>query len=112
MFRRLIAPAMLPSFGISIGNKQRKRLEAAGKFPKRVWCSARKHAYVEDEIIAYGEERIRQRDLTGELSPDMDSVVAIRTRRKATARGYNENSRDRQARPQGNSAQRPPAGRL
>ena len=72
MFRRLIAPAMLPSFGISIGNKQRKRLEAAGKFPKRVWCSARKHAYVEDEIIAYGEERIRQRDLTGELSPNMD----------------------------------------
>jgi hypothetical protein len=69
MFRRLIAPAMLPSFGINIGNKQRKRLEAAGRFPQRVWCSARKHAYVEDEIIAYGEERIRQRDLARELRP-------------------------------------------
>jgi hypothetical protein len=78
MFRRLIAPAMLPSFGINIGNKQRKRLEAAGKFPKRVWCSARKHAYVEDEIIAYGEERIRQRDLLSELRPHIPQRLQSR----------------------------------
>jgi predicted DNA-binding transcriptional regulator AlpA len=62
MSRRLIAPEALPNYGVPIGNKQRKRLEAAGKFPKRVPLTERRHAYVEDEILAYGEARIRLRD--------------------------------------------------
>jgi hypothetical protein len=62
MSRKLITPEALPGYGVLIGNKQRKRLEAEGKFPKRVPVTERTHGYVEDEIVAYGEARIRLRD--------------------------------------------------
>ena len=66
MSRKLIAPEALPSYGVLIGNKQRKRLEAQGKFPKRVPVTERTHGYIEDEIVAYGEARIRLRDRGGQ----------------------------------------------
>jgi predicted DNA-binding transcriptional regulator AlpA len=62
MAKRLIPPADLPSVGITIGNDTRKDLEAEGKFPRRVWVTERTHAYVEDEIFAYIEARIAERD--------------------------------------------------
>ena len=63
MTRRLIPPErLLPDFGIPIGNKQRQRLEADGRFPRRVPVSARRHAYVEDELLAYAEQCIARRD--------------------------------------------------
>jgi predicted DNA-binding transcriptional regulator AlpA len=62
MSRKLLLPEALPEYGIGIGNKQRQRLEAMGRFPKRVRVTERTYGYVEDEIIAYSEERIRQRD--------------------------------------------------
>jgi hypothetical protein len=62
MSQRLLPPATLREYGITIGNKQRQRLEATGRFPKRVAITERTHGYVEDEIIAYSEARVRQRD--------------------------------------------------
>ena len=62
MIKKLIPPERLPEHGIPLGNKQRKRLEDAGAFPRRVQTSARSHAYIESEIIAYAEACIARRD--------------------------------------------------
>jgi predicted DNA-binding transcriptional regulator AlpA len=59
----LVSPDRLkPDFGISIGNAQRKRLEADGRFPKRVPVTERSHAYVLGEIQAYVQARLAARD--------------------------------------------------
>jgi hypothetical protein len=61
--RRLVAPDRLhPDFGITLGDRQRKDLEAEGKFPKRVPVTERTHAYVEDELFDLISARIAQRD--------------------------------------------------
>jgi hypothetical protein len=62
MSQRLLPPATLREYGITIGNKQRQRLEATGRFPRRVAITERTHGYVEDEIIAYSEARVQRRD--------------------------------------------------
>jgi predicted DNA-binding transcriptional regulator AlpA len=62
MARKIISPSELPERGIKIGDKQRQRLEATGLFPKRVAVTARTCGYVEDEIQAFIEARINQRD--------------------------------------------------
>ena len=63
MSPRLIAPSELAQYGITFrSSKYLKRLEDAGQFPRRVQISPRKHAYVEDEIIAHGEALIAKRD--------------------------------------------------
>jgi hypothetical protein len=62
MARTLISPMELPKYGISIGDRQRKRLEDEGKFAKRVPLTERTYAYVEEEIISYCEARIAERN--------------------------------------------------
>jgi predicted DNA-binding transcriptional regulator AlpA len=62
MSRLLVAPDRLVDYGMTLGARQRRRLEQAGAFPKRVPLTDRTYAYVEDEILAYAEERIRARD--------------------------------------------------
>jgi len=59
---RLVSDDRLPEFGIKLGNAHRKRLEAAGCFPKRVQITERSHGYVEEELQAYIEVRIAARD--------------------------------------------------
>jgi prophage regulatory protein len=60
--QRIIPAGQLPDRGITISNDQRKRLEDAGQFPRRVPVTARTHGYIEAEIDAYLECRIAQRD--------------------------------------------------
>jgi hypothetical protein len=55
---KLISPHKLPDHGIDLRDRQRRRLEDAGLFPKRVPLSARRHAYVADEIEAYIKHKI------------------------------------------------------
>jgi predicted DNA-binding transcriptional regulator AlpA len=63
MARNLIAAGDLPARkGISLSERQRKRLEDKGLFPKRVQISERTHAYVEQEVDAHVEARINERD--------------------------------------------------
>ena len=63
MARTLIASGDLPARkGITLGDKQRARLEDEGLFPKRVRTSARTHAYVEEEIDEHNEACIAARD--------------------------------------------------
>jgi hypothetical protein len=62
MPKRLIPSQNLPSKGIVIKDAQRKELEERGLFPRRVYVTERKHAYVEDEIDAYNEAKIAERD--------------------------------------------------
>jgi predicted DNA-binding transcriptional regulator AlpA len=62
MARRIISPEQLPEKGISLSNDQRRNLENAGRFPKRVPITERTHGYVEEEIDAYLESRIAARD--------------------------------------------------
>lgn len=53
---KILAPDELPSW-VPKSDKQRRRWEVAGKLPKRLRISARKHGYVADEISA-AEDRI------------------------------------------------------
>jgi prophage regulatory protein len=43
-------------------NEHRRRLERAGKFPKRVYLSPQRYAYVRSEIEAWVRDRIAERD--------------------------------------------------
>jgi hypothetical protein len=60
--RRVLSPDQLPAKGIILGNEQRKSLEQAGVFPRRVPITERTHGYVEDEIDTFLESRIAARD--------------------------------------------------
>ena len=60
--QRIIPAGQLPDRGITISNDQRKHLEDAGQFPRRVPVTARTHGYIEDEINRYLDSRIAQRD--------------------------------------------------
>ena len=62
MSGRLIAPEGLPGFGITLCNRQRRRLEAAGRFPRRVALSDRTYAYLEAELLDYLGRCVRARD--------------------------------------------------
>jgi predicted DNA-binding transcriptional regulator AlpA len=62
MGTRLISPDRLPDYGIRISERHRRRLEARGEFPKRVQITGRTHGYVEDELIAFSEAKIAERD--------------------------------------------------
>jgi hypothetical protein len=57
---KLILPAKLPDFGIDLGDRQRRRLEDAGQFPKRVPISGRRHGYIAEEIAAHIERLIAE----------------------------------------------------
>jgi predicted DNA-binding transcriptional regulator AlpA len=59
---QLMLPERLPDLGIDYSDMQRRRLEAAGKFPRRVKLSERKHSYVADEIMAWIRQRLTERD--------------------------------------------------
>ena len=60
----LIAPNELPGHGIVLSDKQRRRLEAEQKFPRRVPVSAHTHAYVLEEILSFSKAQIAKRDST------------------------------------------------
>ncbi len=62
MARQILSPEDLKSKGITLSNDQRKNLERAGLFPKRVPITARTHGYVAEEVDAYLESRIAARD--------------------------------------------------
>lgn len=59
---RLVLPETLPDSGIDYSDMHRRRLEAAGKFPRRIQLSPRKHAYDHGEIMAWIRARIDERD--------------------------------------------------
>ena len=40
-------------YGITLTERQRRRLEAQGLFPRRVKISARSHGYFNDEVEAF-----------------------------------------------------------
>lgn len=60
---KLIPPDKLPDppFAIPIGDRQRRRLENAGEFPRRVPTSKRSHAYVEAELVDYLKRKVAER---------------------------------------------------
>ena len=58
MTTKLVPPQRLPDFGICLGDRQRRRLEDADQFPKRVAISSRRHGYVAEEIAAHIERLI------------------------------------------------------
>jgi predicted DNA-binding transcriptional regulator AlpA len=77
---KLIASEDLPQKkGITLKNARRLELESQGLFPKRVYVSERKHAYVESEIDAHIEAKISERDAKladcGFVSIDISKLV-------------------------------------
>jgi prophage regulatory protein len=62
MSRKIISYTDLRSKGIPLSKPQLWRLEKDGKFPKRVPISLGRYGYVEEEIDAYIDSRIRARD--------------------------------------------------
>jgi hypothetical protein len=59
---KLIPASDLPRYGITIGNKQRQRLEAKQRFPRRVHPTKNTHAYVEAEILGMIAACVAKRD--------------------------------------------------
>jgi predicted DNA-binding transcriptional regulator AlpA len=60
----VIDAAGLAQIGIKYSRSQRDRLEAAGKFPRRVRLGCRKAVYVVAEIQNWLAARIAERDTT------------------------------------------------
>jgi prophage regulatory protein len=81
--------------GISLGRRQLDRLEAAGKFPRRVHISERRVGWVAEEIDAYMAAKIANR--CGAQTKVSISIEATEEWRRAreTAVGSNaETARD------------------
>ncbi len=62
MISKITAAEDLPKFGVVLSDRQLKRLEDAGQFPKRVRLTSRSHGYVTAEIVAYQDQKIAARD--------------------------------------------------
>jgi len=61
--RRIIPyESLKPNKGIPFSKPHLWRLEKAGNFPKRIPLSAGRHGWAEDEIDAYIERKIAERD--------------------------------------------------
>lgn len=59
--RRLLSWTQLKELGISFSREHLWRLEAAGKFPRRIYLSPQKVAWFEDEILEWLAERDAER---------------------------------------------------
>jgi prophage regulatory protein len=59
--RRLLTYGDLKAIGISFSREHLWRLEAANKFPRRLYLSPQKIAWYEDEILAWLAERDAER---------------------------------------------------
>ena len=62
MAKRIILFDQLEGKGVPLGKTQIWRLENAGKFPKRIYVSPGRYGWVEDEVDAYIEQKIAERD--------------------------------------------------
>jgi prophage regulatory protein len=60
--RRLLTYKGFKAIGISFSREHLWRLEAAGKFPRRIYLSPQKIAWFEDEILAWLAERDSERE--------------------------------------------------
>lgn len=58
---RMLTFNELKDHGVLLGRRQLDRLEAQGKFPKRVHVSEKRVAWVETEIDAYVRKQIAAR---------------------------------------------------
>jgi prophage regulatory protein len=58
---KLLSREDLKRFGINYSDVQLRRLESAGKFPKRVHLPSRRCMWVESEIVEYINQCIRRR---------------------------------------------------
>ncbi len=58
---RMLAFPELKDHGVLLGRRQVDRLEAQGKFPKRVHVSEKRVAWVEAEIDAYVKKQMAAR---------------------------------------------------
>jgi hypothetical protein len=67
MAQKLISPADLPDYGITLGDRQRRTLEMQGRFPRRVQITERTYGYVEAEIMEMIEKKIEARNRAGEM---------------------------------------------
>jgi predicted DNA-binding transcriptional regulator AlpA len=52
----------LLAFGIRFSREHLLRLEAASKFPKRIYLSSQKVVWLSDEVVAWRLEREAERD--------------------------------------------------
>jgi prophage regulatory protein len=59
--RRLLTYKDLRAIGISFSREHLWRLEAAGKFPRRIYLSPQKVAWFEDEVLAWLQARADER---------------------------------------------------
>lgn len=59
---RLITQKQLPDKGITYTPEHIARLEKAGKFPKAVWLSTKRKAWVEAEVDDWIAALVSQRD--------------------------------------------------
>ena len=60
-YRQLLTAADLKAIGIGFSREHLWRLEAANKFPRRIYLSPHKVAWFEDEILAWLDARAAER---------------------------------------------------
>ena len=60
--RRLLTFNELKALGLSFSREHLRRLEAARKFPRRIYLSPQKVAWFEDEILVWLAERDADRE--------------------------------------------------
>jgi prophage regulatory protein len=61
MTRKILIFEELRDHGIVLGRRHLRRLEAAGKFPKRIKIGEHRVGWLADEIEAYIEAKIKER---------------------------------------------------
>ena len=59
---KLLTYKDLKAMGISFSREHLWRLEAAGKFPRRIYLSPQKIAWFEDEVLTWLAERAAERE--------------------------------------------------
>jgi hypothetical protein len=89
----LVPPAELPKFGVTPCDKQRRRLESQGKFPRRIQLTARSRAYSEAELLAHIDERTA----TG---PNQAIQVRLQDSLLSAIEGFRRNEPDIPTRPE------------
>ena len=55
---KLVPTNKLLDYGIDLKHRQRRRLEAANEFPRRIQVTGRRFAYVESEILKFIETKV------------------------------------------------------
>jgi prophage regulatory protein len=95
----------LPDCGVNYSDTHLRRLEEAGKFPKRVLMGENRIAYIASEIRDYQNKRIALRDAAASAAPELSdpepepAPERAAPKRKPSKKGMKPKGKPGRARP-------------